>query len=246
MQEPIQIDKLPTLPPQDLRKNEAIRNYEKWIEEIGEWQRLLYAEARRSLLVIFQGMDAAGKDGTAGSVFRMCVPHGISAYSFKKPTEKEMAHDFLWRVHQQVPEKGYIKIFNRSHYEDVLIQRVHRWLPEEHFAKRMEVINAFEELLRFDGHTTVLKFFLNISKERQGEKLQERLDNPKKQWKHNAGDWEERKHWDTYMQCYEDVLNKSRIPWHVIPADVEWYRNYMAASVVLETLRSLKPRRPEF
>lgn len=240
----ITINNLPTRPPEDLDRKEAMKEMDGWLDEIGDWQRLLYAEKKRGLLVIFQGMDAAGKDGTAGAVFQRCVPHGICAYSFKKPTPQELAHDFLWRAHQQVPEKGYVKLFNRSYYEDVLIQRVHRWFPEEHFVRRMAAINAFEELLTFDGNTTIIKFFLNISHTRQGEKLQERLDNPKKQWKHNAGDWEERKYWDTYMACYADVLNQSRVPWYTVPADVEWYRNYYAASVVVKTLREMAPRRP--
>ncbi|MCO6485804.1 MAG: polyphosphate kinase [Saprospiraceae bacterium] len=244
MYKPVKISDLPCEAPQGLKKNDVEKEREEMADAIGEMQRLLYAEAKRSLLVIFQGMDAAGKDGTAGAVFRWCVPHGISAYSFKKPTPLELAHDFLWRAHVHTPEKGYIKIFNRSYYEDVLIQRVHRWFPEEHFELRFKAINAFEELLSFDAHTTIIKFFLNISEKRQGEKLRERLVNPKKQWKHNAGDWEERKHWGTYMACYEDVINKSVIPWHVIPADDEWYRNYCATKVVYDTLKAMDPQRP--
>lgn len=240
----IKIKDLSCSPPAKADRDYGRKEMEEWVEEIGDMQRLLYAEAKRSLLVIFQGMDAAGKDGTAGAVFQYCTPHGIHAHSFKKPTLEELAHDFLWRVHKQVPQKGYIQLFNRSHYEDVLIQRVHGWIDEEHVEKRIKAINAFEELLTFDGQTTVIKFFLHISEKRQGEKLQERLDNPKKQWKHNPGDWEERKHWDKYMACYEDVLNKSTIPWHVIPADEEWYRNYSAAKVVYDTLKDMNPKRP--
>lgn len=241
---PIRIQDLPTEPPKGLKRSAIRDEMDMMTEAIGDLQRMLYAEARRSLLVVFQGMDSSGKDGTTGAVFQRCTPHGIHAYSFKKPTELEKAHDFLWRVHMQAPQKGYVKIFNRSHYEDVLIQRVHQWHPESHFEKRMKVINVFEDLLQFDGHTTIIKCFLNISKARQAEKLQERVDNPKKQWKHNQGDWEERRHWDRYMECYEDVLNKSTLPWHVIPADVEWYRNYCATKVVYDTLKEMDPQRP--
>lgn len=213
-------------------------------EEIADLQHLLYAEAKQSLLVIFQGMDTSGKDGAASAVFRMCTPYGVHAYSFKKPTPKEFGHDFLWRVHQHAPEKGYVQIFNRSHYEDVLIQRVHAWIDHDRFINRIEAINAFEKLLVFDNRTTIIKFFLNISHARQEEKLNERMTHPKKQWKYNPGDWEERKHWEKYMTCYDDVLHLSSIPWHVIPADDSLYRNYIAAQIVRDALKAMDPKRP--
>jgi len=240
----LKIEALPTSPPSHTSRKDCHEELEEFADRIADLQHLLYAEAKRSLLVIFQGMDGSGKDGTTSAVFRNCTPHGVHAYSFKKPTPEELAHDFLWRVHRRVPEKGYVHIFNRSHYEDVLIQRVHGWIDQERYHVRMRAINAFEELLEKDGQTTVVKIFLHISEERQKEKLQERIDNPKKQWKHNAGDWEERKRWPEYMACYEDVLNDTTIPWHVVPADVEWYRNHCAAKVVLETLEALDPKRP--
>lgn len=240
----LSISNLPTVPPEDASRKACQEELEHYVDRIAELQHLLYAEAKRSLLVIFQGMDGSGKDGTTSAVFRNCAPHGVHAFSFKKPTSIELAHDFLWRVHMRVPEKGYVHIFNRSHYEDVLIQRVHGWIDLERYHIRMRAINAFEELLEKDGQTTVVKIFLHISEARQLEKLQERLDNPKKQWKHNAADWEERKRWQDYMACYEDVLNESTIPWHVVPADSEWYRNHSSAKVVLDTLERLNPKRP--
>lgn len=240
----IKIKDLPTGPPTDASKKVCQHELESFAERIADLQHLLYAEAKRSLLVILQGMDGSGKDGTTTAVFRNCAPHGVHAYSFKKPNPEELAHDFLWRVHSKAPPKGYVHIFNRSHYEDVLIQRVHGWIDEERYQVRMRAINAFEELLDKDGQTTLVKIFLHISEERQGEKLQERLDNPKKQWKHSAGDWEERKRWSHYMACYEDVLNDSTIPWHIVPADAEWYRNRESARIVLSTLQKMAPQMP--
>lgn len=238
------IKDISTLPPSHASRKSCHEALGEYSERIADLQHLLYAEAKRSLLVIFQGMDGSGKDGTTSAVFRDCAPHGVHAFSFKKPTPEEFAHDFLWRVHRRTPAKGYIHIFNRSHYEDVLIQRVHGWIDAERYQVRIRAINAFEELLEKDGQTTLVKIFLHISEERQLEKLQERLDKPKKQWKHNAGDWEERKRWQEYMACYEDVLNESSIPWHVVPADTEWYRNYCAAKIVWETLEQMSPQLP--
>ena len=211
---------------------------------IGELQRIMYAQEKYSLLVIFQGMDASGKDGATRKVFRDCSISGISVKSFKKPSDLEMSHDFLWRVHKYVPKKGRIKIFNRSQYEDILIQRVHKWVSEETVGHRIEAINAFERNLVRDNDTTVLKFYLHISKKRQKEKLQERIDDPRKNWKHNEGDWAERKLWDKYMACYEDAINSSEIPWTVVPADQRWYRDYFVAQRVCEVLESIDLKLP--
>ena len=213
-------------------------------KRIGELQRIMYAQEKYSLLVIFQGMDASGKDGATRKVFRYCSIAGISVKSFKKPSDLEMNHDFLWRIHKFVPKKGRIKVFNRSQYEDVLIQRVHKWVDEETVEHRIDAINAFERNLVRDNNTTVLKFYLHISKERQKEKLQERIDNPRKNWKHNEGDWEERKLWNKYMACYEDAINSSEIPWTVVPADQRWYRDYFVARRVCEVLESLDLKLP--
>lgn len=215
------------------------------VDEIADLQYKMMAEKKHSLLVVFQGMDSSGKDGATKNVFGECGPAGVNVFPFKKPTEEEFAHDFLWRAHKIVPAKGKIHVFTRSHYEDILIQRVHRWIDEEHVAKRIAAINAFEELLVFDNNTTILKFYLHLSKDRQKEKLQERIDLPRKQWKHNANDWKEREHWDRYMECYEDAINRcNSIPWIICPADQRWYRNYFVAQKVLEVLRAMNPQFP--
>jgi polyphosphate kinase 2 (PPK2 family) len=168
----------------------------------------------------------------------------MRTYSFKKPTDEEFAHDFLWRVHKQVPAKGEVVIFNRSHYEDVLIQRVHGWIDEAKVQRRMAAINAFEQNLIDDGKTVLLKFFLNISFEQQQIELQQRIDDPTKYWKHNEGDWKERQHWADYMRCYEDVLNNSTIPWHPIPVDQRWYRDYLMSGIIVEALEGLNMQYP--
>lgn len=235
----IRLKDYPTDAPEGLDKDQIKDELKEIAKEIEELQAKLYAQEKYSLLVVFQGMDSSGKDGATREVFKYCSPAGVSAYSFKKPTPEEFAHDFLWRCHKQAPEKGKIKVFIRSHYEDVLIQRVHGWIDDEHAEKRIQAINDWEHLLQFDNNTVVLKFFLHISKERQEEKLVERIQIPRKWYKHNDGDWDEREHWDEYMKAYEDVLNKSKIPWIIAPVDQRWYRNYFIAKKVLETLRSM-------
>lgn len=240
----IKISELPTRAPEDLKKSNAREIVRERRKRIAELHHLLIAEGKHSVLVIFQGMDGSGKDGGTRNVFGECAPYGLRTHSFKKPTDEEFAHDFLWRVHKQTPKKGELVIFNRSHYEDVLIQRVHGWISEEKVEKRMAAINAFEELLQFDNNTVILKFFLNISHEQQKLELQERIDDPEKHWKYNAADWEERKHWDEYMRCYEDVLNDSKIPWHVVPVDQRWYRDYVMTGIVIEALENLNMEYP--
>ena len=235
----ILLSDISTRAPKEISKDEAKSRLKELQSSIGDWQRKLYAEKERALLVVFQGMDASGKDGTTRRAFSWCSPTGVWAYAFKKPTEEEFDHDFLWRVHKVVPRKGMIQVFNRSHYEDVLIQRVHKWIDEDQVNARFNAINAFEELLTVDNQTKVLKFYLHISPERQLEKLQERIDVPTKRWKHNPNDWEERKMWEEYMRCYEDVLNRSQIPWHVIPADQRWYRNLRVAEIIEQTMASM-------
>ncbi len=240
----IKIKDFSTRSPKHFEKDEI----KKWtvdiVEQIGELQNVLYAERKHSVLLILQGMDAAGKDGTTRAVFGGCSMTGVQAYSFKKPTEEEFAHDFLWRVHKQVPEKGIIKVFNRSHYEDILIQYVHGWIDDDKREKRMAAINAFEECLQNDSSTTVIKCFMHISPEEQLKKLTERTQNPKKFWKHNDSDWEERKSWDKYTEAYEYAINNSKIPWHFIPCDQEWYRDYSVAKVLKEALENLKMKMP--
>lgn len=232
----IQVTDYSTKPPKNIDKSDVKEEMKELLEELEDLQYLLQAEEKYSLLIILQGMDASGKDGITKKVFGACSPSGINVHSFKKPTEEEFAHDFLWRIHKLVPRKGKIAIFNRSHYEDVLIQRVHGWISDELAEKRIAAINAFEDLLTFDNNTIILKFFLHISKEQQAIELQQRIDERKKQWKHNEGDWREREHWDKYMWAYEQVLNKSAIPWHIIPMDERWYGQYLITKKVIETL----------
>ena len=241
----IKLSEFPTDAPKGLDKDDIKDELKDMVDEIGELQEMLLAEKDRNLLVVFQGMDSAGKDGSTHYVFQKCSAAGVCAYSFKKPTPEEFDHDFLWRVHKQAPRKGRIKIFIRSHYEDVLIQRVHKWISEEHAIRRIEAINHFEELLQFDNNTTILKFYMHLSRERQAEKLQERIDEPHKHWKHNAQDWEEAKLWDEYRRCYEDAINRSTVPWIIVPVDQRWYRNYCIAKKVLETLRGFNLKWPD-
>lgn len=235
----------PTGAPSHLSKAQAKKDLKAYRDQIGELQNLMYAQGRFSLLIVLQGMDAAGKDGAIKNVFRKVSPSGIAVKSFKKPTDEEMNHDFLWRVHNACPEKGMIKIFNRSHYEDVLIQRVHRWIDEETLHKRFNHINNFETLLQ-DQNTIVLKFFLSISKDKQLEKLEERKANPVKFWKHNQNDFVEREHWSAYMKAYEDAIANcsSVFPWHVVPSDENWYKEYLIAKTVMETLSGLDMQFP--
>ncbi len=235
----IKLKDIPTRAPENLNKKDIKKETGKLIKKIGELSRIYEADKRHALLIVFQGMDSSGKDGATRVTFQYVSPNIVCANSFKKPTDEEMSHDFLWRVHKLVPGKGKIKVFNRSHYEDVLIQRVHKWINEEHVAKRIDAINNFEELLQFDNNTTILKFYLHLSRDKQKEKLQERLDLLRKNWKHNDNDWKEAELWDDYMFAYEDVINKSKIKWHIIPADQRWYRNYLVAKIVLETMENM-------
>lgn len=240
----IQLSQIKTEAPKTLEKSHIIKRTEELAKIISDLQHILYAQQKHSLLVILQGMDASGKDGTTQEVFGKCTPGAVRVFGFKKPTEEEMSHDFLWRVHKHAPEKGYIQVFNRSHYEDILIQRVHGWIDMEKVEKRMAAINAFEELLSFDNNTTVLKFYLHISEAKQLEKLQERIDDPLKNWKHNDGDWKERPYWAKYMEAYEYAINQSQIPWHIIPADKKWYRNYLVAEAVAKALLDMNLELP--
>lgn len=236
----IKLSKLSTRSPEKLSKDVAKKRVAELQFKLEELQNLLYAEGKHSLLVVLQGMDAAGKDGVVKNVFDAVNPLGCKVFPFKKPTELEMKHDFLWRVHQKVPEKGMIHIFNRSHYEDVLIQRVHHWIDEHEVKRRFAHINAFEKLLS-DSGTVVLKFYLHISKEEQLQRLTERLTDHTKNWKYNKQDLEERAYWDKYMLAYEDVFEQCNvIPWHIIPADQNWYKEMLIGETVVKALEALK------
>lgn len=240
----IRLSEINTRAPGGFEKKETKKKTDKLARKIADLQHNLYAEEKHSILVVFQGMDATGKDGATRKVFHYCSPAGINAYAFKKPTETEFEHDFLWRVHQQAPKRGMIQIFNRSHYEDILVQRVHDWINEDQVDQRIHAINAFESLLQRDNNTTILKFYLHISRERQREKLQERIDEPRKNWKHNPNDWKEAELWDEYMRCYEDAINRSSIPWIIAPVDQRWYRDYFIATEVQKVMENLNMKLP--
>ena len=207
-------------------------------------QDKLWAEGSRSLLVILQGLDAAGKDGTIKHVFTGLNPQGVRGMSFKQPTPEELAHDFLWRVHRAVPRAGEIGIFNRSHYEDVLVARVDNLVEPRLWKARYAHINAFESLLA-DSGTTIVKFLLHISPDEQAKRLRDRLNRPDKRWKLNRTDFIERAHWDAYQEAYADVLKMTSTkiaPWYVVPADHKWFRNWVVSTVLADTLDAMKPR----
>jgi PPK2 family polyphosphate:nucleotide phosphotransferase len=222
-------------------KKDAAEELVRLNEQLESLQELLFAEHRHKILVVLQGMDTSGKDGVIRHVFEGVNPQGVRVASFKVPTPIELDHDYLWRVHQQVPGKGEMVIFNRSHYEDVLVVRVHQLVAQELWSRRYVQINEFERMLAEEG-TTILKFFLHISFEEQKERLQARLDDPNKHWKFSLGDLKERKLWAVYQQAYQDVLSKTSTdwaPWYIVPADRKWYRNLVVATVIVETLQKL-------
>ncbi len=226
----------------NLTKDEGAEALKSLTAELAELQELLYAAGERALLVFLQGMDTSGKDGTVRDVFADASPIGVQAVGFKAPTADELAHDFLWRVHKQVPAKGMIAVFNRSHYEDVLVVRVRELVPESVWRPRYEQINNFEALLT-ESKTIVVKFFLHISKEEQEERLRAREADVTKAWKLSAGDWEERAYWDAYQGAYAEALSRcstKAAPWHIVPADRKWFRNIAVAETLVETLRPFR------
>lgn len=217
------------------------------VERLATLGYRLYAENQRSLLIVLQAMDAGGKDGTVRHVMTGLDPQSCRVTSFKAPTSEDLAHDFLWRIHQAAPRRGEVGIFNRSHYEDVLIARIHNLVPKSVWKDRYEQINQFEQLLAANG-TTVLKFFLHISKDEQRERLESRLHDPEKNWKMNPADLKERERWDDYRAAYEIALsrcNTPAAPWFIIPANKKWYRNLVVSSVIVETLERMAPRYPK-
>ena len=223
---------------------EALRALNERLEAL---QELLYAEHKHKVLIVLQAMDTGGKDGTIRHVFEGVDPQGVKVASFKVPTPEELDHDYLWRVHKQVPARGEIVIFNRSHYEDVLVVRVHKLAPPAVWGRRYDHINDFERLLAEEG-TTILKLFLHIGLDEQRERLQARLDEPHKRWKFNLGDLDERRLWPEYKRAYEDVLSKTSTewaPWYIVPANRKWYRNLVVATVLVETLEGLDMRYPK-
>jgi len=228
-------------------KKSARKLTEENLARLSELQYLLYAENKRSVLIVLQAMDAGGKDGTIRHVMGPLNPASCKVISFKTPTEEELSHDFLWRIHKAAPRTGEIRIFNRSHYEDVLIVRVHNMVPRSVWSKRYEQINDFEKMLAAN-RTHILKFFLHVSKDEQLQRLKARLEDPTKHWKARAGDFEERKHWNRYIKAYEAALGKcstSHAPWFIIPADRKWYRNLAISEILVEYLSKLKMKFPE-
>ena len=240
--EPANLSDIPTRAPKSVDRDEAEARFAKLANELGDLQEMLYGAAARSLLVVLQGLDTSGKDGTIRHVFGDVNPQGCEVASFKVPTPLELAHDFLWRIHQKTPAKGMITVFNRSHYEDVLVVRVHELAPKSVWSKRYDDINNFEKLL-VDSGTIVLKFYLHISKEEQQERLLEREQDVTKAWKLSAADWVERRSWEKYQAAYEDALTKCSTecaPWLIVPADQKWYRNLVIAETIVDALKPLK------
>ena len=227
-------------------KKDAAEELEVLGERLEDLQERLYAESQRSMLIVFQAIDTGGKDGMVKHLFRSFNPNGSELWSFKKPTEVELAHDFLWRIHARTPERGTVAVFNRSHYEDVIVTRVHEWIDEAEWERRCDHIMAFERLLS-DSGTKVLKFFLHISKDEQKRRLQARLDNPAKHWKFAMGDLDERQRWDRYQETFELVMNRTstpEAPWYAIPADHKWYRNVAVSRILADALDQMNPQFP--
>jgi PPK2 family polyphosphate:nucleotide phosphotransferase len=216
-------------------------------DELAGLQERLWAERRRALLVVLQALDGGGKDSTIKRVFSAVNPQGTRVTSFKQPTEEELAHDFLWRVHRAVPAHGEIGVFNRSHYEDVLVVRVDELVPEKVWRERYRIIGDFEHALGEAG-TSVVKLFLHISREEQAKRFRERLEDPAKRWKFSRADLEKRRQWNAYQEAYEEAITETtseRAPWFVVPADQKWYRDWAVLSILTETLSSLDPRFPD-
>jgi PPK2 family polyphosphate:nucleotide phosphotransferase len=230
----------------DGKKEDALENLKESTKRLDELQELLYAEHKHKLLIVLQAMDTGGKDGTIRRVFEGVNPQGVRVASFKVPTSEELDHDFLWRIHKQVPGKGEIVIFNRSHYEDVLTVRVHKLVPEQVWQLHYQQINDFERLLSEDG-TTILKFYLHIDLDEQKKRLQDRLDDPRAQWKFNINDLAERKLWPEYMKAYDDVLEKTSTewaPWYLVPANHKWFRDWVVTNVIVKALQRMSMHYP--
>jgi len=235
-----------TKAPNDFDKKKTKEETAELLKELDELQNVLYAEAKHSILVILQGMDASGKDGAIKKVLGQLNPMGLMVTSFKAPTEEELKHDFLWRVHQHTPAKGMISIFNRSHYEDVLITRVHKWCDDATAQNRFDAINDFEKLLTLHNSTSIFKFYLHISREEQQQRFKERLEDPVKHYKYNEKDFTEAEKWDQYMQVYEDVFeNCNAIPWIIVPADQNWYKEHIIAKTLVKHLNGLDMKYPQ-
>ncbi len=241
----IKLKDISTRAPKDMDKAATKEKTAKLVEELDELQNLLFAEGKHSVLVVIQGMDGSGKDGVIRNVLGNMNPQGVTVKSYKAPTAEELSHDFLWRIHQHAPAKGMIQVFNRSHYEDILVTRVHKWCDDNIARKRMKAINDFEKLLTDHNNTHILKFYLHISPEEQHGRLTERMQDPAKMWKYNEKDFEEAKLWDIYMEMYEDCFENCNDPeWTVVPADQNWYKEHIIASALVDLLKRLKMQFP--
>lgn len=241
----IQLGHISTRAPDNFDKGETKKELGNVLNELNDLQNLLFAENKHSVLVILQGMDASGKDGVIRNVFTSMNPQGVSVTGFKAPTPEELSHDFLWRVHRYAPATGMIKIFNRSQYEDILVTRVHGWCDDNLAYKRMKAINDWEELLSIHNNTKILKFYLHISKQEQLERLDERMKNPAKMWKYNAKDYEEAALWDKYQKMYEDCFEHcNNIPWTIVPSDQNWYKEYLIATTLRDSLKGFNMEFP--
>ena len=228
-------------------KSAAIEQQAALNVRLGQLQNLLYAEHKHKVLIVLQGMDTGGKDGAIKKVFSEASPQGVRIASFKAPSADELDHDYLWRIHQQAPAKGEIVVFNRSHYEDVLITRVHGWIDDATAKRRFKQIKSFEEMLVEEG-TTIFKFFLHISEDEQKQRLQDRLDDPTERWKFNIGDLAERKKWDEYQRVYQEAMNATscpHAPWYVVPADRKWLRDIYISIVLVNVLSQLSMQYPD-
>jgi len=227
--------------------NDAAKENQRLLDRMFELQELLYAVKKQNVLIVLQGLDTAGKDGVVRHVFRGLNPEGVKAASFKEPSKEELSHDFLWRIHKNVPSKGEIVIFNRSHYEDVLITRVHDLVPKKVWKQRYEMINNFERLLVDENKTLILKFFLHISPDEQLARFKVRLDEPGHQWKISASDYSERMFWKQYTEAFEEAISRTSTeiaPWFVIPADNKWYRNVVISQIIVRALESINLSTP--
>ena len=242
---PISLKKIDTRAPKEFDKAKTKETTAAILEELDELQNLLFAENKHSVLIVIQGMDASGKDGVIRNVLGNMNPQGVTVKSYKAPTPEELSHDFLWRIHHHTPSRGMIQVFNRSHYEDIIVTRVHQWCDDKLAKKRMKAINDFEELLQEHNSTHILKFYLHISPEEQHQRLSERMHDPTKMWKYNEKDFEVAKLWNKHMKMYEDCFNNCNKPeWTIVPADQNWYKEYIVATALRDMLQSLNMRYP--
>ncbi|MBU2020108.1 MAG: polyphosphate kinase [Bacteroidetes bacterium] len=230
--------------PSSWRKPKIERETGKLLDEIYEWSKKLYGESQQSVLLVLQGMDASGKDGLVRELFQKVSPAWVNVHSFKKPTDEELAHDFLWRVHSKTPKKGMITVFNRSHYEDILVPSVYGYIDKKTIDNRYKQINDFEQMLEENG-TKIIKIYMNLSLNVQERKLRERIDTPEKHWKHSDGDWETRSQWNEFMEVYERIFERcNEVPWHIVPCNRNWTKVYSVAKIIVEELRKMDPKFP--